>query len=82
MTTRWEYKWAYIVYGTEKIRGQRVNDWFLHRSDGTALVGLDEILASFGTAGWELVSVVGEDSTTVNTVHFTGQRLFFKRPAA
>ncbi|MGH2710197.1 MAG: hypothetical protein ACRDH9_03210 [Actinomycetota bacterium] len=61
------------------MRGKKIADWMLKYSDGTALIGWSEILEHFGSAGWELVSVVGE-YYGLQGQNCTQMRIFFKKP--
>ena len=79
--------WAYATLllklelreGTEKYR-----DWTLQYADNTFLEGLDNILNSYGRAGWELVSVLSEHADVSEAYGYsaTTYRAFFKRPLA
>ena len=53
--TKWEYLCPWIEI--QQI-DRKHHDWTLRFSDGTQLIGLDEILNDFGSQGWELVSVL------------------------
>jgi hypothetical protein len=55
-------------------------DWVVKNSDGSQIVGFENILNVYGENGWELVNAVVEDS--VNDDDRTSRkrcRLFFKR---
>jgi hypothetical protein len=49
---RWEYRTFSIGYDRK-----RDKDWVLEISDGDTLVGLAVILETYGSDGWELVSL-------------------------
>jgi hypothetical protein len=49
----WEYDAIHFFYGNTK--GTMDRDYRLEFSDGTSIVGLDNILNTYGRNGWDLV---------------------------
>jgi hypothetical protein len=76
---QWEYVTISIVYA------KKHKDWVLEYVEHPPLVGLDEILATYGDEGWELVSLQpdrqeaapGFGKWYIDTVAY---RAAFKRP--
>ena len=78
---KWEYLTLSIHYD-----GKKHKDWILEYAEKPPLVGLEEILRTYGAHGWELVSL-NPDSLhafpgfgTWN-VETRAYRATFKRPA-
>ena len=50
---KWEYVTLYITYDKKKHK-----NWVVSYNSGKILVGLSAILETYGTQGWELVSLM------------------------
>ena len=80
--TKWEYLTLVIDY--EK---KRHKDWVLELEDGSQLIGMRQILKSYGDAGWELVSLqvarsLAEPGFGKWYIDPAAYRATFKRPLA
>ena len=56
---QWQYRTVIMVYE----RKEKV--WVLHYEDGSRLAGLQAALDNYGENGWELVSLMPEESHIV-----------------
>ena len=69
---KWEHLTFSVGYDKKKHKG-----WTLERRDGDVLVGLNAILESFGSEGWELVSLEADRYEV-----FPGFGKWYMEPAA
>jgi len=80
---KWEYQAVYIQLKELKdSKGKKYASWVVEYGDGTRIEGLDVVLNSYGSHGWELVNLVTEDSRDngINGGASTyGFRAIFKR---
>ena len=79
---KWEYCTIRINYDRKKLR-----DWLVERPQGPPLVGLQAILESYGSGGWELVNLSAERLEAYPTfarwhLSTTSYRATFKRSHA
>lgn len=80
---KWEYQTIKVEFEVinayKSLFKSDVRDWVVKNSDGSQIVGFENIFNGYGKNGWELVNVVVENTVGDLAVSAERYRLFFKR---